>query len=69
MCSLDFQCSNNQVEYQVLNLGLKLLLTMKAKVMKILGDSQLVVKWLIGEYKYINLVLMKFMELAHSLLQ
>ena len=44
MCSLDLQCSNNLAEYQVLILGLKLLLSMDAKVIKILGDSHLVIK-------------------------
>ena len=39
MCSLDLQCSNNQVEYQALILGLKVLLSMDAKMIKILGDS------------------------------
>ena len=44
MCSLDLQCSNNQAKYQALTLGLKILLSMEAKVIKILGDSQLVIK-------------------------
>ena len=42
---------------------------MDAKVIKNMGDSQLMVKQLIGEYKCNNLVLMEFLELAHSLLQ
>ena len=39
ICSLGLQCSNNQVEYQALILGLRLVLSMDAKVIKILGDS------------------------------
>ena len=39
MCSLGLQCSNNQAEYQALILGLRLLLTMDAKVIKIIRDS------------------------------
>ena len=69
MSSLDLQCSNNQAKYQALILGLKLLLTMDAKVIKITGDSLLVVKQLVGEYKCNNPVLMEFLELARSLLQ
>ena len=69
MCSLDLQCSNNQAEYQALILGLKLLLTMDAKVITIMKDSQLVIKQLIGEYKFNNLTLMESLELARILLQ
>ena len=69
MCSLELQCSNNQAEYQVLILGLKVLLSMETKVIKILGDSQLVIKHLIGEYKCNNHILIEFLDLAHSLLQ
>ena len=54
MCSLDLQCSNNQAEYQALILRLRPLLTMDAKVIKILGDSQLMIKQLVGEYKCNN---------------
>ena len=42
---------------------------MGAKVMKILENSQLVVRQLIGDYKCNNPILMKFLEVAHSLLQ
>ena len=69
MCSLGLQCSNNQVEYQALILGLRLLLTMDSKVIKIIRDSQLVVKQLVKEYKCNNPVLMELLELARSLLQ
>ena len=51
MCSLDLQSSNNQAQYQTVIHGLKILSSMEAKVIKILGDSQLLIKQLIGEYK------------------
>ena len=69
MCSLDLQCSNNQVEYQALIIGLRILLSIEAKVIKIGGDSQLVIKQLAGEYKCNNLTLMDLLDLARSLLQ
>ena len=39
MCKLDLQCSNNQVECHVLILGLRLLLELDVKVIKIVGDA------------------------------
>ena len=54
MCLLDLQCSNNQAEYQALILGFRMLSSMGAKVIKFLGDSQLMIKQLIREYKCNN---------------
>ena len=39
MCPLDLHYSNNQAECQALILGFKLLLSMDAKIIKVLGDS------------------------------
>ena len=44
MCSLDLQCSNDQAKYQALIFRLRQLLTMDTKVIKILRDSQIVIK-------------------------
>lgn len=47
---LDFDCSNNQVEYKALIIGLQLLVELKVRSIKILGEFQLVIKQLNGEY-------------------
>ena len=69
MCSLDLQYSNNQAEYRALILDLRVLLSMEAKVFKILGDSQLIIKQLVAEYKCKNPALMELLDLARSMLQ
>ena len=62
---LNFQCTNNIVEYEALMLGLKLLNKLGAKNIMVRGDSELVIKQIKGEYStknprliaYINFVL------------
>ena len=69
MCSLHLQCSNNQVEYQALILGLRVSLSMEAKFIKIFRDSQLMIKQLIWEYKCNDPALIELLDLARTLQQ
>ncbi|CAL8117362.1 unnamed protein product [Prunus armeniaca] len=48
---LDFKCTNNQAEYEVLIIGLEILKEMKATYVLVYGDSQLVINQLTGEYQ------------------
>ena len=50
VCSykLDFECSNNQAEYEALIVGLKILRKLNAKRISIYGDSELVIKQVRG---------------------
>jgi ribonuclease HI len=62
---LNFQCTNNIVEYEALILGLQLLKKLGAKRISIHGDSELIIKQIKGEYSakhprlraYMNVVL------------
>ena len=47
---LDFKCINNIAEYEALILGLNLLKKLGAKRIVFLGDSELVIKQINGEY-------------------
>jgi ribonuclease HI len=47
---LNFQCTNNIVEYEALMLGLKLLKKVGAKQIMVRGDSELIIKKIKGEY-------------------
>jgi ribonuclease HI len=47
---LNFQCTNNIVEYEALMLGLKLLKKAGAKQIMVKGDSELIIKKIKGEY-------------------
>ena len=53
VCSykLAFECSNNEAEYEALIAGLKILRKLNAKRISVYGDSELVIKQVIGEYQ------------------
>ena len=48
---LAFDCSNNEVEYEALIAGLKILRKLNAKRISVYGDSELVIKQVKGEYQ------------------
>ncbi|XP_043693059.1 uncharacterized protein LOC122643509 [Telopea speciosissima] len=48
---LGFACSNNQAEYEALIIGMKILLNMGTRTVEVSGNSQLVIKQVIGEYR------------------
>lgn len=54
---LDFKCTNNQAEYEALVIGLEILQELGAKDVLIIGDSQLVIRQLSGEYKCTSFLL------------
>jgi ribonuclease HI len=47
---LNFQCTNNIAYYEALMLGLKLLKKVGAKQIMVMGDSELIIKQIKGEY-------------------
>ena len=49
--NLAFKCTNNQAEYEALVIGLEILMELRAQEAHIIGDSQLVLWQLTGEYK------------------
>ncbi|GKV36311.1 hypothetical protein SLEP1_g44457 [Rubroshorea leprosula] len=66
---LDFECTNNQAEYEALVIGLELLVELKVPSVEIMGDSQLVLKQLSGEYKCTSVVLSPYFATAIQLLE
>ncbi|XP_050217645.1 uncharacterized protein LOC126668497 [Mercurialis annua] len=48
---LQFECTNNQAEYEALIFGLEILAELGAKEINVRGDSLLVIKQVIGEFK------------------
>ena len=63
-----FECTNNQAEYEALVIGLEILLELGAKDVQVIGDSQLILWQLIGEYKFNNLLLTPYFIVAIQLL-
>ena len=53
VCSykLAFGCSNNEAEYEVLIVGLKILKNLKAKRISVYGDLELIIKQVKGKYQ------------------
>ncbi|XP_075486426.1 uncharacterized protein LOC142526036 [Primulina tabacum] len=65
---LKFDGSSTRVEYEALVIGLKILRDLGAKDVLIIGDSQLVLKQMSGEYKCSSLALAPYFTAASQLL-
>ena len=68
MFDLQYECSNNEAEYEALILGLEVLLSRKVKHVEIIGNSLLVVKEVAREYKCISPNLIKYLAIVARLL-
>ncbi|XP_027343131.1 uncharacterized protein LOC113855699 [Abrus precatorius] len=62
-------CSNNEAEYEALLAGLEILLNFEARNVIIRGDSELVIKQLTKEYKYLSRNLVEYWVKVNKLLQ
>jgi ribonuclease HI len=62
-------CSNNQVEYEALVLGLEILLQMGIRNVTVFGDSQLVINQVRGQYKCGSVLLAPYLVSVQQLLQ
>ena len=68
MFELQYECSNNEAKYETFILGLEILLSRKAKNVKIFGDSLLIVKHVAREYRCISPNLIKYLAIVARLL-
>ena len=66
---LDFPCTNNIAEYEALLLGLQLLKKLEAQNISILGDSELIIRQIKGEYSVRNPRLREYWNAALDLLK
>ncbi|XP_021828686.1 uncharacterized protein LOC110769090 [Prunus avium] len=66
---LDFDCTNNQAEYEALIIGLEILRELGINNVSIMGDSMLVLKQLSGDYKVTSQLLLCYHALASQLIE
>ena len=66
--NLAFEYTNNQAEYEALVIGLDILLKLGEKDVRVIRDSQLVLRQLTGEYKCNNLLLAPYFTATIQLL-
>jgi ribonuclease HI len=65
---LDFDCTNKQAEYEALIISLEILADFRLSTVRIIGDSQLVLKQVCGEYKCSSLSLAPYFAMAVQLM-
>ncbi|XP_073137497.1 uncharacterized protein [Henckelia pumila] len=65
--NLDFPCTNNQAEYEALVIGLEVLKYLQEKNVQVIGDSQLVLRQVAGEYKCTSLSLIPYFAATSQL--
>ncbi|XP_050218121.1 uncharacterized protein LOC126668927 [Mercurialis annua] len=66
---LQFECTNNQAEYEALIFGLEILAELGAKAINVRGDSLLVIKQVIGESKCESELLVRYCNKAKHLIE
>ena len=66
--NLAFECTNNQAKYEALVISLENLLELRAKYVRVIGDSQLLLQQLTVEYKCNSLLLAPYFIVVIQLL-
>ncbi|XP_050233329.1 uncharacterized protein LOC126681817 [Mercurialis annua] len=66
---LHFECTNNQAEYEALIFGLEILSELGAKAINMKGDSLLVIKQVMGEFKCESELLVRYCNKAKHLIE
>ena len=62
--NLAFECTNNQADYEALVISLEILLKLRAKYVRVIRYSQLVLQQLTREYKCNNFLLAPYCTIA-----
>ena len=68
-CQLVFPATHNIAEYEALICGLRMAILLNVKYLKIIGDSELVIRQNVNKYKIVNPKLIPYHELVIILLR
>ncbi|XP_050222703.1 uncharacterized protein LOC126672794 [Mercurialis annua] len=68
-CRLQFECTNNQAEYEALIFGFEILAELGARAISVKGDSLLVIKQVTGEFKCESELLVRYCNKAKHLIE
>ena len=66
---LNFKCTNNITEYEAIILGLQMVKKLGAKRVSIMGDLELIIKQINGEYSVNNPRLSQYREIVLDLIK
>ncbi|XP_050222363.1 uncharacterized protein LOC126672457 [Mercurialis annua] len=66
---LQFECTNNQAEYEALIFGFEILAELGARAISVKGDSLLVIKQVTGEFKCESELLIRYCNKAKHLIE
>ncbi|XP_050222502.1 uncharacterized protein LOC126672591 [Mercurialis annua] len=66
---LQFECTNNQAEYEALIFGFEILAELGARAISVKGDSLLVIKQVTGEFKCESELLVRYCNKAKHLIE
>ncbi|XP_050211341.1 uncharacterized protein LOC126661533 [Mercurialis annua] len=66
---LQFECTNNQAEYEAMIFGFEILAELGAKAINVKGDSLLVIKQVTGEFKCESELLVRYCNKAKHLVE
>jgi ribonuclease HI len=67
-CRLEFDCTNNVVEYEALIQGLRKAIDLKVKKIKVIGDSEIITKHTINSIHCISNLLRNYQHEVWSLI-
>ena len=62
--TLDFPTTNNEAEYEALIAGFGMTKALRAKNLKVMGDSKLVISQVTGEYEAKDEVMIKYLNIV-----
>ena len=65
-CKIDFDCTNNEAEYEAMVLSIQILKYFQVRRVVIHGDSEIVIKQMTGEYQVKHHMMRSYINAART---